>query len=97
MNASELSADIQGDYGKVIFSYKGDILTSPAEVKGFSKLNEDHKKLFAEFLNNFYAAWEFPEKHLPKKIKYVADRIPYLRVDFKKGYWLHIISPTRWF
>ena len=80
-----------------IISYKGDVLTGPAAVKGYDKLNTEHKKIFGEFLNNFYACWEFPEKHQPKKIKYVAGQIPYLRVDLAKGYWLHVMSPVQWF
>ncbi len=77
--------------------YKGYILAGTADVFGYEKLSDAHKKLFEDFLNNFWAGWEFPEKHLPVKIKYVKDEIPYLRVDFKKGSWLHIISPNQWF
>ena len=43
--------------GNAIISYKGDILTGPAAVKGYNKLNTEHKKIFGEFLNNFYACW----------------------------------------
>ena len=82
--------------GKII-SYKGDVLTGPAEVDGYEQLTADQKTLFKRFLRNFYGAWVFPEYHLPIKIKYVADVHPYLRVEFKKGGWLHIITPTLWY
>ena len=80
-----------------IISYKGDVLTGPAEVDGYEQLNADQRILFEEFLHNFYGAWEFPENHLPIKIQYVMDEISYLRVDFEKGGWLHILSPTVWY
>ena len=80
-----------------IISYKGDILTSPADVKGYDGLSPDQQILFDKFLNNFYQVWEFPEKHCPVKIRYVADKTPYLRVDFADDEWLHILSPTVWF
>lgn len=80
-----------------IISYKGDVLTGPAEVDGYERLTVAQKKLFKKFLRNFYGAWEYPEKHLPIKIKYVPGKIAYLRVDFEKGEWLHIITPWQWF
>ena len=80
-----------------IISYKGDVLTGPSEVEGYEQLSDQNKLLFAEFLRNFYEAWEFPENHLPVRIKYVANDAPNLRVDFAQGGWLHIISPTLWY
>jgi len=82
--------------GKII-SYKGDVLTGAAEVDGYEQLDAEQRILFENFLRNFYGAWEFPENHRPVKIEYVADEIPYLRVDFEKGGWLHIQSPTIWY
>ncbi|HWP96260.1 MAG TPA: hypothetical protein VN426_05375 [Syntrophomonadaceae bacterium] len=90
MNAVSLSTD-------KIISYKGDVLTGPAEVNGYEKLDEKQKILFEKFLRNFYGAWEFPENHRPVKVRYIVDKIPYLRVDFEKGGWLHIQSPTIWY
>jgi len=80
-----------------IISYKGDVLTGPAKVDGYERLTTEQKTLFTKFLHNFYGAWEFPENHLPVKIKHVPDEIDYLRVDFEKGGWLHIITPWQWF
>jgi len=80
-----------------IISYKGDVLAGPSEVDGYEQLDEEQKILFANFLRNFYGAWEFPEKHQPIKVYYVEDENPYLRVDFAKGEWLHIQSPTVWY
>lgn len=82
---------------KIAINYKGHILTNTADVIGYQKLNDSHKKMFEKFLNNFFAVWEFPENHLPVKIKYIAGKTPYLRVDFEKGGWLHILSPHTWF
>ncbi|MDD3363543.1 MAG: hypothetical protein PHZ03_01030 [Syntrophomonas sp.] len=82
---------------RITINYKGHILTNTADVIGYEKLNDSHKKLFEEFLNNYWAVWELPENHLPAKIKYVKGKIPYLRVDFAKGGWLHILSPHEWF
>lgn len=79
-----------------MLSYKGDVLTEPEEVKGYNKLNAEHKKLFEKFLKNYYEVWEFPEEHLPIKVRYVTGRESYLRVDFKSG-WLHVLSQTCWF
>ncbi|MEN6463064.1 MAG: hypothetical protein ABFC94_17060 [Syntrophomonas sp.] len=90
MNAASLPKD-------KIVSYKGDVLTGPSEVDGYKQLDEEQKILFANFLRKFYGAWEFPEKHQPIKVRYVEDEIPYLRVDFAEGEWLHIQSPMIWY
>lgn len=55
-------------------SYKGDILTKPEDVKGYSKLCEEHKKLFTTFLRNFYNVWEYPEEHVPTKVCLKKDK-----------------------
>lgn len=79
-------------------SYKGDVLAKPENVKGYSKLSEECKKLFAAFLENFYKAWEYPEEHMPTKVCFKKDRSNsgYLRVDFK-DMWLHVKGPNVWY
>ena len=74
-------------------SYKGDKLTPPEKVKGYSKLSEKNMKIFAAFLENFYKVWEFPEDHQPVKVTFVKT---YLRVDFN-GEWLHVTGPNTWY
>lgn len=78
-------------------SFRGCVLKKPDQVTGFNTLNESHRELFTAFLKNFYDRWEFPEKHQPKKVRYVNDKMPYLRVDCSDGLWFHVLSPTRWF
>lgn len=78
-------------------SWQGCILRRPNQVAGFHKLIKNHQELFTAFLKNFYDRWEFPEKHQPKKVRYIKDKIPYLRMDCEDGIWFHILSPTRWF
>lgn len=79
-------------------SYKGDSLTSPSEVKGYSKLPEECKKLFEAFLRNFYKVWEYPEEHTPIKVVLKKYRVngSYLRVEFKNE-WLHVTGPNTWY
>jgi hypothetical protein len=74
-------------------SYKGNVLTSPEDVTGYSKLSKENKKLFTAFLKNFYKAWGEPEDHLPVK---VTSKGTYLRVDFN-GEWYHVTSPNTWY
>jgi hypothetical protein len=68
------------------------------KVRGYQNLSEHDKKTFAEFLANFYRAWEFPEKHIPISVKPAYDEGAgeYLRVEFNEM-WLHVKSPTVWF
>ncbi|MEN6462214.1 MAG: hypothetical protein ABFC94_12695 [Syntrophomonas sp.] len=89
--------NVSTENGIIWLSHQSDVLRKPDQVPGYHKLSEDHQKLFTAFLNNFYRSWEFPEKHLPKKVKYIADKIPYLRINCEDGNWLHILSPTRWY
>jgi len=82
---------------QVVISFKGDVLTWAAHVKGYEKLTDAQKLLFEKFLLNFYDAWEYPEKHQPLKVKYIEDTTAYLRVDFTSGGWLHVLEPTQWY
>lgn len=77
---------------------RGDVLTLPEEVAGYNKLNENHRKLFREFLKKFYKAWEYPENHLPVKVAFKKDKVDgaYLKVDFNDE-WYHIKGPTNWY
>lgn len=79
-------------------SYKGDKLTPPEQVKGYSKLTEENKKLFTAFLENFYKVWEYPEDHIPVKVvlKKDKDNGTYLRTDFN-GEWYHVKNATTWY
>lgn len=74
------------------------MLKPAEEVKGYQALSEQEKRMFAEFLTNFYQAWEFPEKHIPIAVKPDFDEGAgkYLRVEFDMM-WLHVKSPTTWF
>jgi len=78
-------------------SFYGVSLLRPEQVPGYQKLSPNHQKLFTAFLKNFYGHWEFPERHRPKKVKYVAAKIPYLRFECEDGIWFHVLSPTRWY
>ena len=68
------------------------------DVKGYDKLSDTSKAIFKEFLGNFYKRWEYPEKHMPEKVKLVKDKADgeYLRVDFATM-WLHVKNSTIWY
>jgi len=68
-------------------------------VKGFKKLSNDYKILFSEFMENFLNRWEYPENHIPFKVRLKNDKSngTYLRVDFVDGDWLHVKSASCWY
>lgn len=70
------------------------VLKNADQISGFSNLSEHNKQLFTTFLKNFYAAWEYPERWIPKKVSYAGE---YLRVDFKNGIWLHVLDVNTWY
>ena len=74
-------------------NYKGDKLTSPEQVKGHNKLSDSDKRLFTEFLQHFYKAWEYPEDHLPIKVEAAKG---YLKVTFN-DMWLHVLNASTWY
>lgn len=78
-------------------SFSGVSLTRPEQVPGYAKLSTGQQKIFAEFLKSFYGHWEFPERHLPKKVRYVAGRRPYLRFECQDDLWFHVLSANRWY
>lgn len=69
------------------------------EVKGYSQLSDADKALFAQFLSNFYSAWDYPEKHIPVQVKLKSDKANgrYLRVDLINGDWYHVKNPSTWY
>lgn len=79
-------------------SYKGYVLTKPEDVKGFNKLSEECKKIFAAFLKNFYKDWECPEEYVPEKVAFKKDKASgaYLRVEFTNE-WFHVTGPNSWY
>lgn len=77
-------------------SYKGDKLAAPEDVKGYETLSDKQKNLFNGFLKNYYKAWEYPEDHLPVKVKFI-DKENYLKVEFCNKEWLHVTNTNIWY
>lgn len=74
-------------------------LKKAEEIRGYTQLSDANKALFAKFLKNFNAAREYPEKHIPIKVKVTRDQENgvYLRVDLINGDWYHVKGPTTWY
>lgn len=75
------------------------MLKKAEEVKGYDQLSDARKVVLAQFLTNFYAAWEYPEKCIPVQVRVRRDKSNgvYLRVDLIDGSWYHVKSPTIWY
>ena len=74
------------------------MLKRAEQINGYHELSDENKKIFAEFLLNFYRAWEFPERYIPLAVRKDCDEEAgeYLRVEFD-SIWLHVKSPTVWY